>query len=55
VAAEKFIDKMGGLISLSSELKAEVVNTACRVHMKESSDKKEVNQELVRFLLTLAR
>jgi len=55
VAAENFIDKMQGLIRLSPELKADVINTACRVHMKEMPDSKEVNPELIRYLLTLAR
>lgn len=54
VAAEQFIDKMQGLIALSSEQKAVVVNTACRVHMKEAPDSKEVNLELIKYLLMRA-
>jgi hypothetical protein len=54
VAAEQFIDKMQGLIALSTEQKADVVNTACRVHMKEAPESKEVNIELIKFLLRQA-
>ena len=55
IAAEEFIEKMQGLIALSPELKADVINTACRVHVKETPDSNEVNYDLIRFLLTLAR
>lgn len=55
IAAEEFIEKMQGLIALSPELKADVINTACRVHVQESPDSTEVNYDLIRFLLTLAR
>ena len=55
VAAEKIIEQMGGLITLSSELKAHCINTACRVHLKETPYRKEANSELMRFLLALAR
>ena len=55
IAAEEFIEKMQGLIALSPELKAEVINTACRVHLKETPESQDVNYELIRFLLTLAR
>jgi hypothetical protein len=55
IAAEQIIDKMQGLIALPPELKADVINTACRVHLKETPDNKEVNYDLISFLLTLAR
>ena len=51
VAAETYIEKMRGLIKLSPELKADVINTACRVHMKEKPESKEVNTELISFLM----
>ena len=54
-AAEELIEKMQGLISLSTELIADVIKTACRVHLKETPDSREVNYDLIRFLLTLAR
>lgn len=55
VEAEKIIDRMQGLIKLSSEVKADIINTACRVHMKETPESKEVNADLIRFLLMLPR
>ena len=36
LAAENYIEKMQDLVKLSPELKADVVTTACRVHMKET-------------------
>lgn len=55
VAAEEIIEQMQGLIVLSPELKATVINTACRVHLKETPESKELNYELIRFLVMLAR
>jgi transcriptional regulator with XRE-family HTH domain len=55
VAAEKFIDKMQGLIKLSPEQKADVINTACRVHMKETATSKEMNADLIIHLLMMPR
>jgi transcriptional regulator with XRE-family HTH domain len=55
VAAEEIIDKKHVVITLSSELKANVINTACRVHMKETPESKEVNADLIRFLLMMSR
>lgn len=53
--AEKIIERMQGLIKLSTEDKADVINTACRVHMKETPESKEVNADLIRFLLMMSR
>lgn len=55
LAAEYYIEKMQGLVKLSPEHKADVVTTACRVHMKETPNSTEVNPELVRYLLMLPR
>ncbi len=55
LAAESYIEKMQGLVKLSPELKADVITTACRVHMKETPNSTEVNPELIRYLLMLPR
>lgn len=55
LAAESYIEKMQGLVKLSTELKADVITTACRVHMKETPNSTEVNPELIRYLLMLPR
>ena len=55
LAAESYIEKMQGLVKLSPELKADVITTACRVHMKETPYSTEVNPELIRYLLMLPR
>lgn len=55
VAAENCIEKMQGLVKLSPELKADVITTAYRVHMKETPNSKDVNTELIRYLLMLPR
>jgi transcriptional regulator with XRE-family HTH domain len=55
LAAEYYIEKMQGLVKLSPEHKADVVTTACRVHMKETPNSTEVNPELIRYLLMLPR
>ena len=55
LAAESYIEKMQGLVKLSPELKADVITTACRVHMKETPNSAEVNPELIRYLLMLPR
>lgn len=55
LAAESYIEKMQGLVKLSPELKADVIITACRVHMKETPNSTEVNPELIRYLLMLPR
>jgi len=55
LAAESYIEKMQGLVKLSPELKADVITTACRVHMKETPNSTDVNAELIRYLLMLPR
>jgi hypothetical protein len=55
LVAESYIEKMQGLVKLSPELKADVITTACRVHMKETPNSTEVNPELIRYLLMLPR
>lgn len=55
VSAENFIESMQGLITLTPELKADVITTACRVHMKETPNSLEANPELIRFLLLLPK
>lgn len=55
LAAENCIEKMQGLVKLSPELKADVITTACRVHMKETPNSTDVNAELIRYLLMLPR
>lgn len=55
IAAENCIEKMQGLIKLSPKIKADVIATACRVHMKETPNSTEINHELIRYLLMLPR
>lgn len=55
LAVESYIKKMQGLVQLSPENKADVITTACRVHMKETPNSTEVNPELIRYLLMLPR
>jgi len=55
VAAENCIEKMQGLVRLSPDLKAHVIATACRVHMKETPNSTEINPDLIRFLVILPR
>ncbi len=55
LAAESYIEKMQGLVKLSPEHKADVITTACRVHMKEAPNSTDVNAELIRYLLMLPR
>lgn len=52
-AVDICIEKRRGLLHLSPEDKALVINTAWQVHMKEAPDSKEVNTELIEFLVTL--
>jgi transcriptional regulator with XRE-family HTH domain len=55
VSAENFIESMQGLITVTPELKADIIAIACRVHMKETPNSVEANHELIRFLLMLPK
>ena len=52
---DRIIESMLGLIKVTKEQKADVIITACRVHMKETPNSTEVNPELIRYLLMLPR
>jgi len=54
LATESYIERMGGLIKLSQELKADVITIACRVHMKETPHSSVVNLEMLKSLVRLA-
>lgn len=55
VAADKFIEQMGGLIVLSPEAKANVIITASRIHAQDFPEIREANPDLIGVLLELAQ
>jgi len=54
MAVEDYIGRIDSSEKLTLDLKADVINTICRVHMKETPNSKEKNRELIKHICELA-